>query len=460
MLHRLLSFLLNHMLFGSTMFFAAGTAVADVGAGDGASSSGDSSGMGDAGGEGVDNSSSQDSTGETTTDDDTASSADPDAVADPNALADIGNGQKAPAKLKKLFDAAKSLGLEKEIKQLYFANQRIAKAFGAEGVNGAIKLAQSVEALGGLEGIETLQGDLELHSQDAELFESNPQKWVENSFTENAEQSLKAWQYGLDLVAEKFPEQYDHAMARVMLDTLDKFSPIHKVYNGLKALQNNPEAVALAGEIAKWYSGIDKAAKEVPEKKVDARQSALDKREQGVTEKEMGIRYKEVNAEALPVMKTHVANTLKAEAKLKGLDLDKMATDYPGEFRSMMNDIQKSIMQTAVKDERFVEKYATLVKKGDTKRATLTLNQKHEKIIPGIVRTVAAGYGMFKGKAKPNPTGDKAKPGTSAGNADTGWARVSARPKNSEIDWSKTTSALQVDGKYFLNDGKKVIVQY
>src|SRR5579871_1251588 len=60
---------------------------------------------------------------------------------DLEALVDIGDGRQAPAKFKKLFDLAKKAGVEKEAKQLFYAQQRLSRVLPG-GVNEAIQLAK------------------------------------------------------------------------------------------------------------------------------------------------------------------------------------------------------------------------------------------------------------------------------------------------------------------------------
>ncbi len=469
-MHRLLSFLLNHFMFAGTMFFAAGAAAlgdlgggGGAGAGDGAGDAGPADGGdgtgadGDAGG--ADGDAGVEGAGEPadgTTGDGQAT--------DPNAPVDLGDGRSVPGKIKKLFDLAKTAGVEKEVKQLYFANQRLAKAIPG-GVNGAIELAKSVEQLGGVEGIEALQSDIDTYHQDSELFERGDPKWVETAFQENPDAALKAFNHSLSYVSEHNPEHYDHVMAKVVLDTLDNGSPVGVIYNLLAGQKDNPQALKAAEQLARWYNTIKDIAAKAPEKKVDAQQKKLSDREAQVEQREMGTRYTQVNSAVFPVLKSHVTRTLEAEAKALGVDLKKLAADYPGAFTGMLNEIHRKVMEAAIKDQRFVDKYYALVKKGDLKRAEAAVNAKHEKIIPDIARAVAAASGLLKGKktaAQPGADGKRPAAGN-AGAADAGaagWTHVSKAPERSTVNWHKTSAAMQLDGKYVLNDGKKVQVKY
>jgi hypothetical protein len=471
MLRLLLKFWL-YPVFG--MFWAAG-AVADAGMG-GGGGAGDGAGLGDAGdagGDGAADSGGADDAdlggGDDAGDLDASGSgadADANASADPNALVDSGDGRKIPGKIKKLFEAAKAGGFEKEAKQFFFGLQRLNKVIPG-GINGAIELARSVEEFGGVEGVQALQSDLQSHQESDELFSRADPRWVESGFTENPESALKLFTHSLDYVAEHHPEQYDHLMAKVIINDLGA-APVHEIHALLSSLKDNAQAQALAKKLAEYYNSRNDTAKKTPEKKPDAQNKALTDREAKLEKQTMDLRFTQVNNEVFPQMKSDVTKTLQAQAKLGGIDLGKLAKDYPAEWRGMLNEIHQEIMKAATKDQRFIDKHYALVKKGDIKRAAAAVNAKHAAIIPDIARRVMQNYGVFRGKKANGAAGNKGAQGDrgnqgnagNAGNANQGWTKVSARPQNGTIDWSKTTSAMQLDGKYILNDGKKVVVQY
>ena len=389
-------------------------------------------------------------------------------AADPDAPVDLGDGRTVPAKWKKIFDQAKAAGgaqLEKDLRILYFGQQRLAKAIPG-GVNAAIELAQAVEQFGGVEGIEGLQSDLDIYHEDSELFERGDPRWMETGFEENPDASLKHFNNALGIVADKFPEHYDHVMAKVVLDTLENGSPVHSIYGLLAGLKDNPQAQQLAQKLAAWFNAVKDTAQKVPEKKVDAQHKALSDREAKIHEREMGTRYTQVNAEAFPVMQGLLAKGLQAEAKLKGLDLTKLAAEFPAEFRAMKNEVQRRLQERAVKDTNFVNKYAALVNKGDLKRAAAVVNAKHTKIFEdGLVAEVAADYGFMRGakKVNANPSQNQNRGGNqdvANQNAAAGWSQVREKPAQHSIDYRKTTQSMQLEGQYILKDGKRVQVKY
>ncbi len=456
-------FRLSDFLFSFMMMFATMT-VGDVGTGGGGGTGGSiTGGEGDGGGVG------EGSTTTTTEVDGEGNSTagDPDATGgdgtqtDPNATVSLADGRTVPAKIDKLFKLAKAQGVEKEVRELYFGAERLKKAIPG-GVKGAIELAQSVEEFGGPEGLAQMRDDLASHTEDSQLFEQGDPRWIQAGFQENPDAALKAFNHSLAYMAENLPEQYDHVGSKIVFAELEQNSPVAAVHQVLKDPNSTPEQRAKAAtDLATWYHAVKKTAGTAPEKKPDAQSKALSDRETKIEQREMAQKFTNVNAEVFPVMKSQVSRTLEAEAKLVGVDLAKLSEEFPGAFQSMMRDIHQQIMATAVKDQRFVDKHYSLVKKGDLKRAAAAVNAKHEQIVPEIVRRVAKGTGLLKGKPKPTTDGAAAATkGAAATQTDGTWLRVNAKPDKDSVDWGKTTQALQIDGKYFLKDGKRVQVHY
>jgi hypothetical protein len=455
-------FRLSDFLFSFMMMFATGS-VATVGTGGG--DDGGSVG-GTTGGDSTGEVSSEGDSGATYSDADSGDAGIPESdgtQTDPNATVDLGGGRTVPAKIDKLFQLAKAQGVEKEVRELYFGAERLKKAIPG-GVKGAIELAKSVEEFGGPEGIVQMREDLASHTEDGELFAAGDPRWIQAGFEENPEAAMKAMNNSISYIMDNLPEQYDHVAAKFTVAELDSNSPVSVTYHFLARLKDNPEAQQAAKDLAAWYNAVKKVAGTAPEKKPDAQGKALSERETKIEQREMAQKFTNVNAEVFPVMKSQVERTLEAEAKLVGVDLAKISEDFPGAFQGMMREIHQKIMATAVKDSRFVDKHYALVNKGDLKRAAAAVNAKHEQIVPEIVRTVAKASGLLKGKPKPNGEGGTGGTGATRGAAatqrDGTWLRVNAKPDKDSVDWGKTTQALQIDGKYFLKDGKRVHVQY
>jgi hypothetical protein len=464
---RLLKFWLLRFLFAGTFFFADGAsslAAVDGGGGDG----GADAGGGDSGG-GADAGDSDGTQGDGTDADadsaDRSQSGDQNDGTDPNAQVLLADGRKVPAKYKELFEKDKNLRAD------YFNQRALAKVFPG-GVKEAIGLAKQIEEFGGVDGIEKLQGDLEIYNADAEAFNSGDPKWIEGSFKENADLSLKHFTNALGYVSEHHPEHYDHLMAKVIVNDLQNL-PVEKIYSMLKGIKDSPEAAALAQQLAKYYNSRHEFAKKVPEKQIDPQQRKLDEDRTKLTEEKQQVRNKTINVEAAPYLTRSIEGSVAAAAKAAQFDLAKLQKSQPNRYGRFLKDVRKEVQQEILGDEKWLDRYNDALLAGDTQKCIRMLNKRHDQAIkgtdekPGVAATIFADWfgapkaGNRRGNAAESDKGDK---GASTGN---GQARsfgketptqVNALPPAKDIDYSDPLTD-KWNGIYRLKTGKLIQVK-
>jgi hypothetical protein len=459
---RLLHQLYNWFLFAGTMFFAAGASSmgdAGGGAGGGGGEGSSSVGSGDnSGGDGAsagDDGSSASAAGD---DGEAAASGEGEGAGagDPDAPVDLGDGRTVPAKWKNVFEAAKGQGLEKEVRQLFFANQRLTQKFPG-GVNEALTLANQLEEVGGFEAIQEMQSDLETYHADAETFAKDPAKWIETSFAEDVDASLKAFAASLDYVSDKHPEHYNHLLGKVVANTLDQ-GPVHEIYSLLASLKDNPAAQKLAKDLARYYNGIKELAAKVPEKKVEPERAKLEADRQKLASEQEQLRNQTVNSQTIPLLGRQMTTQIEKLAKDAGFDVKKFIAEQPEAAQSLRTKILNQVMAKAAADKVFVKNYKAVMNQGDTQRAIAMMNKKHQAILPDIVRDVAKGFGIAKkaGTAtRGNAGGNAGSTSRASGGNSGGMTRVSAKPPANEIDWGKTGNRIY-DSEAVLKNGKVV----
>jgi hypothetical protein len=453
-MHRLFNFLLNYLMFCGTMFFAAGAPAiteggggsdGNVGAGTGGEAA-DSGSVAPIGEDGGDSLPSGDQAG--------VEGVGKDGQTDPNALVDSGDGRKIPQKYAELFKT------DKVLRDMFFSQATLRRTFPG-GVKDAVELAKNVEELGGLDGVEQLQTDLKTYTADAELFEKDQAKWIETSFGENADASLKAFDHALDYVAEHHSDHYNHAMAKVIQNTLDKFSPIHDIYTLLAGLTDNPTAQNEAKKLAGWYNGLRDIAAKIPEKKLDPEQKKLDARGAELDQKGQELRNKTINLEALPYMTKTIESALDKTAKASGFDIAKLKTEQANRYGRFLKDVTRAIHENVLKDEKWMDRYAKALVANDTAKCVRMLNARHDQAItgndrePGVVSAIfqewfGTGKPVVKKEPGQQPSGQRQT--TSTGSAPV---RVSAMPPKNEIDWHNPKTKI-IDQVAMRRDGKLV----
>jgi hypothetical protein len=463
-MRHLLKFWLLRFLFAGTFFFADGASALAT-AGDGGGGDG---GAGDAGG-GGDGSSGDggdggDGGGDAGAGDDADLGAEGQGEGDgtdPNAQVPLADGRKVPAKYKELFEKDKNLRAD------YFNQRALAKVFPG-GVKEAIGLAKQIEEFGGVDGIEKLQGDLEIYNADAEAFNSGDPKWIENSFKEDPDLSLKHFTNALGYVSEHHPEHYDHLMAKVIVNDLQNL-PVEKIYSLLASIKDNPEAKALAQQLAKYYNSRHEFAKKVPEKQGDPLAAEKTK----LSEEKATIRNKTINVEAAPYLTRSIESSVAAAAKAAQFDLAKLQKTQPNRYGRFLKDVRKEMEQEILADEKWLDRYSEALHSGDTKKCIRMLNKRHDEAIkgtddkPGVAATIFADWfgapkaGARRGNAADNDKGDK---GAGNGNGERRSfgketpVLVNALPPAKDINYSDPLTD-KWNGIYRLKTGKLIQVK-
>lgn len=466
MLRQLLNFWFMP-IFGT--FFAAGATI-DAGFDGG----GDVSDTGDDGGRDATSDASSDADGDSggdvvderdadLSDADTAADESDGSDVDPDAPVELGDGRTVPGKIKKVFELAKKAGVEKEVKQLWFANQRLTKAIPG-GVNAAIQLARDVEQMGGVEGIREIQTELGGYHEDSQLFQSGDARWSESGFQESPESAIKHTIHSLNYMQEHHPDDFDHIVAKYIVADLGNLD-IRALHANLASQKDNPEAQKLAAQLANYYNSRRETAVKAPEKTPDAKNKELTERESKAQQAEMRGREAQARAEIKPALQNSIGAAVRAEGKARGLDLTKLAAEYKGEYLDLVSKIHAEVNRLTMQDERFLRNYNADLTKGDVARAAKRANAKHDEVIGDAVRAIFGKSGLFRGKnaagAKPNRVNNSTR---SAGGSSQGVTRVSERKFKAElrrlVDYDRSPAKDRMDGKYTLKDGRKIEVVY
>lgn len=455
----MLSFLLRFWFFPAFgMFFAEGSsAIATAGDGGSGDTSGDAGSTSDEGSSSTDDGGdSGDSAGDRLSAED---SADGDGANDPNALVDTGDGRKIPAKYKELFEK------DKDLRNTYFSYQALKKAFPG-GVKEAVQLARNVAQLGGLEGIEQLQSDLDSYSSDAEAFNNGDRKWVEASFAENADISLKHFTNALDYVSEHHPEQYDHLMAQVITNDLANLD-VHGIYGVLAGLKDNPEAQKYAKALASYYNSRSDLARKAPEKQIDPQQKRLDAERQQLGKEKQQVRNKTINTEAGPYLNRAIESSLGAAAKSAGFDLAKLQKEQPNRWGRFVKDVRAAVHADVLNDKKWLDRYSSALASNDTAKCVRMLNARHDQAIKGTDSKGGVAAGIFHEWFGPPKAGSRQTTTVSTGNGDrrasSGTGKetptlLNALPPAKDINYADPATD-KWNGIYRLKTGKLIQVK-
>jgi len=443
--------ILQHLLFAGTVFFAAGSsAIGDAGGGggDGAAIGGTDSGGTDGAAIGETPAGDGAGTGQGADDlDDTAEIRVDGDAADPETLVALdGDGRQVPQKYKEIFKN------DKFLKGLFFQDKVLRQAYPG-GVKEAVQAKQAFDEMGGPEGVQEMQNEVKEFRATDELFMAGDPKLMDRMFQLYPESTAKLVQAGLEKWSGADKDTYNHVMGRVVFNTLSTAQPMHEAYNLLAALKDNPQAQEAAKQLASWYNGIRDVADKVPEKKVDPKAKELDERESKLKETEQRQRVESINAAVRPKLMTAMETALAQEFKVSGLNFKQINETNPGGVRRLMANIMQEVKARVLSDQRYVDNYESALAEGNQAKALKLFEQKHSKVVHEASATIwkefAPLFGVKGAVKRP------AMAASMAGANGNGVTQMSAMPDRMLINWGHPGTKV-IDKVAVLKDGKKV----
>lgn len=320
--------------------------------------------------------------------------------------------------------------------------------------------------MGGFEAVEKLQSDLDLYTADAEAFNDGDPKWIEKSFKEDVDLSLKHFTNALGYVATNHPEHYNHLMADVIVKDIEGALPIEQIHGILAALKDNPQAQEAAKQLARYFNARVKMAKEVPQKQGDPLANERTKLDQEKAQ----VRNDKINTQAAPYLDRTIAGSVEAAAKAAGFDLAKVAKAQPNRYGRFLKDVKNAVHNEILNDTKWLDRYTAVLHSGDTQKAVRMLNARHDLAIKGTDSKAGVASVIFSdwfGAPKAGARRGNVDKGDKGGDGNTNRPRtfgketptlVNALPPAKDIHYSDPLTD-KWNGIYRLKTGKLIQVK-
>ena len=313
---------------------------------------------------------------------------------------------------------------------------------------------QVLESVGGIEGVTKLQERVSGYDNQDEALRSGNPEVLDALFKDFPEGVVELAPHFLEKLAELNPKEFSAAVSPYVIALLDNSG----VGSHLQAMLNESDPAKLKElitNLAQWYGNQAQSVQKLisnrtekvknPEiEKLNAERDAL-RTEKEETFKE-GVREK-VNSIVNPAIASEV---------------DKYAKQYK------LNDTQKehfrkTLEQTIIADLSSDENYKKQVdlKYGSKTRSKDSISSYISNEVTRVLRlksfeVVKSIYGAPKGTTNVQKTG-VAKPGTPNTTPTGGAFKISARPKNEDLDLNRPNAdVLLLQGKGYLKTGKYV----
>ena len=406
----LLNWLTNHLLFAGMLFFAAGAPV--IGGGDGGAAvdggGGDAAGDADVSGDGgADAADAADAADEADSDSDAVQ---PDGQQPADDGAQIATAEQIKAHIEGLKKTNPALA--KELKNTFFMVEALKKEFPG-GLPELRQVKQTIEDLGGAEGIEGLKAErAEWTALDDKFIAGDPT--VLDDFAKfNPEAFAQIAPAVIDKLAKIDKAAYDYALSGVFAATLDSwrfFDTLDRVAESIGRIVDDKGQPLCAREIqllsglAKQYDVLKELAAKAPEKPQANEKDAVSAERAALAQEKTKIAAEYVGNATDRHAEKQYGSIIPAEARNQKLDLERMKS--AGSYDRMLRQINEEIARDLAGDKSFGQKIGALLASGRKNEAVQLSNAKFDEKIGAVVKRVVREWATLM-----NPKGPGAKAG-------------------------------------------------
>jgi hypothetical protein len=312
----------------------------------------------------------------------------------------------------------------------------------------------TVESLGGSEGIQAMQSDVDTFRELTQQFAKGDPAFAKDMFEEDPIAASLHMQPMLDQMREKDVQGYQGLMARLWQGEFTSTG----LPNALKQLKaavdggNKEQAAGLLNAIMEWQQSISDFASRAEDPRVRSLLAERAKSVDGKDKEAQATFMQSYQTEAINTVVTDAAKTF--DAFFRNRKLDK------GDRDDLLRECLASVDRTLKTDKGYHEQLDRHLGRRDSVSALKLVKSRYSAAFPEAVKKVLRRYGMLSGKPGAKPAVVKKSDGQGgAGKApagSAGFARVNARPRAEEIDRGRTSNSDIINHRATLKDGKKV----
>lgn len=374
-------------------------------------------------------------------------------------------GGKLGAKTKEALAQIKATNprLARELSRALFAQERYKQELPG-GLQELSELKQTVEKLGGPQGIEKLQQEYREYSDIDARFANGDPKFI-NDLTDNPEgQSafLKLAPSMIQKFEELDPDGYSGYVARVFAADMNAANlPLILERMG-DFIGDNPKAQELLGSVKGYLQRINGFASKqsaAPQPKREQPNGEIDQRAAELSKRETEFRQREYSATSRTVSEGIFNSEWARQTKGLNLTKDQVQT---------VKELYQLRMGSIAKDKAFNDNLNRFFASDDRNGFNRYVTSAYEKHIPEVLRqvirrvaprtataTAAAGKPNTAASANPAATASAAKTPT----PEKGFTNVSGIPAATDVDYSRTTRDMWLRGQAVLKSGRRVQFQ-
>lgn len=401
----------------------------------------------------------------------------PEGGADPEIESDEGEqedfvvkGGKLGAKTKEALNQIKATNprLARELSRALFAQERYKQELPG-GLQELSELKQTVERLGGAEGIAKFQKEYDEYNDIDQRFTSADPKFIDDltGSPEGQASFLKLAPSMIQKFEELDPDGYSGYVARVFAADMNAANLPLTLERLGDFIGENPRAQELLAGVKGYLQRINGFASKqsaAPQPKREQPNGEIDQRAAELQRRETEFRQREYSATSRQVSE----GIFNAEwsRQTKGLNLTKDQIQTAKELYQLR-------MGSIAKDKAFNDNLNRFFASDDRNGFNRYVTSAYEKHIPEVLRQVirrVAPRTATATAAAGKPNGAPSTPGAQKTTVATataaktptperGFTNVAGIPASSDVDYSRTTRDMWLNGQAVLKNGRRVQFQ-
>src|SRR3974390_1591959 len=337
----------------------------------------------------------------------------------------------------------------KQIRGAFYESQQLRKLY-PEGLKQVEKMARLSEEVGGAEGFEKIQGELNEFSDVAKMYMEGDPGFVQDLIESDKGAFLKLIPNATREHPKVAPEEYTHLMEVIVVETIR--DPLAEVY---QVLVSDEKTKPAAEKLARWFNGLDSQARTQPQPKVDPDREKLNQERQQFEDEKKSRFRADVDAEMGRLNMPQFEKAIAEQFAKAGKNLASYRSKAPESYRMLFeNCVQNLDKYLSTAEKGFLDQYNALLAAGEKERAIRLAQAKLKALIPqSVSRTVRTfmSFGMTGKPAIPEPKTQAAA---------TGMKMLPKEPAREQLDFSRMgakASEMVLSGRAYIKGQKEMV---
>lgn len=337
------------------------------------------------------------------------------------------------------------------LRDSYFRSQEFTKLFPE--MESARTIKTHLDAIGGLDGLNELQNISNDMTELYEQIDSGDPSVIDDIAQNSREGFLKLVPHALETLYRVDPQSYNSLLTPIIANTLLSSPIVDSVQLAMERLQRGETDAAMRElhRIAQTFEGLRNGASAT---RAGGSQTNMAPTNQPQTPSQPSPMVAQIQ----PVIEQFVDRTVRADigTALGGRTLNQAAMDRVTRL------VGSEIDRTLGADANYQARIGALLRSGNAERTRQFIQANVDQVRPRVVRQIITEmYGSSNTSGGTRRAGAAAPPRQQSGNraavpGNDGMVMLTRPPRDSDINWDKTTTTMMIAHRTELKDGRLV----